>query len=118
MIFTGSSKDIEEILKEKKEEVAQAVKKAREAMSTLTNFCYDPKENKYVSIMGLPEEPMRSRLLGKDYLFDMLRAYIEAGPDIESRMREFSDNMQRPYSEVKKVLDFLGLEVQSEISRD
>jgi len=41
-------------------------------------------------------------------------AYIMGGPDKKERydsMQVFADNMQRPFSEVEEVLNYLGLDI-------
>lgn len=83
---------------------------AREALDAIIAFCYDPNEMKIPnSNHEYPE--WRDKVLGKHYLYNLLHAYIEGGQDRKSRMEQFAENYQRDYSEVKLVLDHLGLEV-------
>ena len=112
MIYTGSSDDLKRLIDGKKDEIAQAVRTAREGMDKIIAFCYPASTT---DMRELPNDPIkRNEILGRDYLFDLLEAYIEGGGS-ERRMEQFAENYQRRYPEVKALLDFLGLEVESTV---
>ncbi|MEK6844456.1 MAG: hypothetical protein AABX83_03460 [Nanoarchaeota archaeon] len=111
MIYEGTSEDLEKLLEGKREEIAQAAKKAREGIREISAFCYNSNETKLWPPLGFPEDSaLKNSILGKDYLHGLLKAYVRAD-NIEDRMKEFAKRHGKDYSEVKKILDFLGLEV-------
>ena len=111
MIYEGTSEDLEKLLEGKREEIAQAAKKAREGIREISAFCYNPKETKFWPSSGFPEDSaLKNSILGKDYLHHLLKTYVRAD-NIEDRMKEFAKSHGRDYSEIKRILDFLGLEI-------
>jgi len=110
MIYRGSPDDLKIIIGERKEEITRLARIASEALSSIIAFCYDSDEMKRFDA-NQEDIELKRRISGKDYLYDLLHAYIESGHDRKSRMEEFAENYQMNYSEVKEVIDWLGLEI-------
>lgn len=109
MMYTSSPEELKQIINGKKDEIAQATRTARECMDRIIAFCYPPETT---DMIELPDDPtQRNIVLGRDYLFDLLSAYVEGAPNREKRMRIFAENYQRGYEDIKEILDFLGLEI-------
>jgi len=121
MMYIGSVDRLKTLIGEKREEIAQSARKASEAISVLQGFCYPTDEMNefelYENRLNLGEtrrDPeLESKIHGRDFLFELLNAYIEyTDPkERESRMMEFAETYQRPYEDVKEVLKYMGLDV-------
>ncbi len=110
MIYTGSSEEVKKLLEGHVGEIATATLKAKEGVDALRKFCYEPSLLKRVG--NKSQDPdMIDNVHAKHYLFEMLSAYRDGGQNLESRMQRFADHMQRPYLEVKDILNYLGLDV-------
>ncbi len=109
MLYTGATEDLKQLVSEKREELSSATKKAKKELEVILKFCYPKEESIFHNIPS--ESAFSQNALAKDYLFELLTAYIEGYPDREQRMQSFAENYQRSYEEVKEVLDYLGLEI-------
>ena len=104
MVFPGPARDITKLLEEDREKIAAAVISAASS--------YD----KFISRLNIDQinNSGEQKAENMEYFIEMINTYITSGPDKAERkssMGVFADNWQKPFSEVKEVLDYLGLEI-------
>ena len=111
MVFLGPAKDITRLLEDNKKEVAEAVKSASTSYDKFISLLNIDKLNEEYIQENAGAEEKSQRMA---YFIEMMDAYIMGGPDKKERydsMQVFADNMQRPFSEVEEVLNYLGLDI-------
>lgn len=111
MTFIGPAKDITALLEENKEEINNAIKLAATGYDKFISLLDIDRVNEEYN-RNVPGAEKKSEKL--QYVIDMIETYITSGPDQSKRREEmqvFADNFQRPFSEVKEVLDYLDLDI-------
>ena len=111
-----NSRKLAEILKENKEPIAQAVKDAAQARSKLMNLLKVDEISAEVaaSIMYKSGSTEDITSLELQYVIDLFDAYISAGEnptDRRTRMGLFAENYGKNSDEVKRHLDYFGLNI-------
>ena len=117
MAVPAFTRRVLDILKENREEIAQAARTASESRSKLMKLLKVDEFTREVVPWGGGREgsQIQERMeFELQYLIDLFDAYIDGGQDPRERLERmggFAENYHKHPDEVKEVLDYVGLEI-------
>ncbi|MBI2044772.1 hypothetical protein HYT23_01810 [Candidatus Pacearchaeota archaeon] len=109
----GPAKIIE-LFGDKEGEIKEAVQRASDAHNKLDKLLGISEFNAKYPSLNPGNDPLEVGQRGANlqYVFDMFRVYITSNQSERSdKMRSFADDYQKPFSEVERVLSYLGLRI-------